>query len=167
MLNLALLSATRLHRSEYAASEIGDGSISGAGDEGGPCEGELLPELPPSWVPKLAIPRDVLDMRCPRVRGSMRPRHGTLRSMQCCASRRWLRATQHAPNAHAPLRPQGARTTLYRRCSHEIFAGFGECARWDGLVERLTVFADDARHVVAEVWGRQSPHRCCCCCCID
>jgi hypothetical protein len=34
---------------------------------------------------------------------------------------------------------------------HEIYAGFGECARWDGLVERVTKYADDARHVVVEV----------------
>lgn len=46
---------------------------------------------------------------------------------------------------------QGSRNTLYRRCTHDIFAPFGECARWDGLVERLTRFADDARHVVDEV----------------
>jgi transposase len=46
---------------------------------------------------------------------------------------------------------QGSRTTLYKRCTHEIFAQFGECARWDGLVERLTRFADDARHTVEEV----------------
>jgi hypothetical protein len=46
---------------------------------------------------------------------------------------------------------QGSRTTLYKRCVHEIYAGFGECARWDGLVERVTKYADDARHVVVEV----------------
>jgi hypothetical protein len=42
---------------------------------------------------------------------------------------------------------QGSRTTLYKRCVHEIYAGFGECARWDGLVERVTKYADDARHL--------------------
>jgi hypothetical protein len=49
------------------------------------------------------------------------------------------------------LRLQGSRTTVYRRCTHEIFAPFGECARWDGLVERVTKFTDDARHEVEEV----------------
>jgi hypothetical protein len=27
---------------------------------------DFIPELPPSWVPKLSIPRDTFDMRCPR-----------------------------------------------------------------------------------------------------
>lgn len=31
-------------------------------------ETELLPDLPPTWVPKLAVARDMMDMRCPRVR---------------------------------------------------------------------------------------------------
>jgi hypothetical protein len=57
-----------LCRSEYARSEMDDGSATGNGpaDEQGP-EHDLLPDLPPSWVPKLTIPRDMLDMRCPRV----------------------------------------------------------------------------------------------------
>jgi hypothetical protein len=46
---------------------------------------------------------------------------------------------------------QGSRTTVYKRCTHDIFATFGECARWDGLVERLTRFTDDSRHAVEEV----------------
>jgi hypothetical protein len=46
---------------------------------------------------------------------------------------------------------QGSRTTVYKRCTHEIFAAFGECARWDGLVERSTRYADDERHDVEEV----------------
>lgn len=56
-------------RSDYARSEIGDGtaSVVGGPDEQGP-EHDLLPDLPPSWVPKLTVPRDMLDMRCPRVR---------------------------------------------------------------------------------------------------
>eukprot|EP00878_Enallax_costatus_P044098 GHUV01052309.1.p2 GENE.GHUV01052309.1~~GHUV01052309.1.p2 ORF type:complete len:122 (-),score=22.63 GHUV01052309.1:267-632(-) len=55
-------------RSEYARSEMGDGSASVAGqpNDDGP-EHDLLPDMPPSWVPKLTIPRDMLDMRCPRV----------------------------------------------------------------------------------------------------
>lgn len=53
---------------------------------------------------------------------------------------------------------QGTRTTIYRRCTHEVFAPFGECARWDGLVERITTFADNARHVVEEVSGVRLTH---------
>ena len=39
----------------------------------------------------------------------------------------------------------------YWRCEHEVFALYGECARWDGLTERLTRYEDDACTVVAEV----------------
>lgn len=48
---------------------MGDGSAvgaSGPGDEPG-AECYLLPDLPPSWVPKLSVARDMLDQRCPRV----------------------------------------------------------------------------------------------------
>jgi hypothetical protein len=50
---------------------MGDGSAvggSGSTDDPGP-EFDLLPDLPPSWVPKLVVSRDMMDMRCPRVRG--------------------------------------------------------------------------------------------------
>jgi hypothetical protein len=46
---------------------------------------------------------------------------------------------------------QGAKVVQYWRCQHEVFALYGECARWDGLVERLTRFEDDACSLVAEV----------------
>lgn len=46
---------------------------------------------------------------------------------------------------------QGSRMMVYKNCTHEIFAGFGECARWDGMVERITKYADENRHVVVEV----------------
>ena len=59
-----------------------------------------VPGMPPSWVPRLQIGRDSLDMRCPR----------------------------------------GLKPVLYKRCQHEIFALFGECSRWDGMVERLTLY---------------------------
>lgn len=48
---------------------MGDGSAvgaSGPGDEPG-AECYLLLDLPPSWVPKLSVARDMLDQRCPRV----------------------------------------------------------------------------------------------------
>jgi hypothetical protein len=47
-----------------ASSAVGAG---GCGDDVAPgaC---LLPDLPPSWVPKLSVARDMMDMRCPRVR---------------------------------------------------------------------------------------------------
>lgn len=39
----------------------------------------------------------------------------------------------------------------YWRCQHEVFAQFGECARWDGLSEKLTRYEDDGCTLVAEV----------------
>lgn len=46
---------------------------------------------------------------------------------------------------------QGAKLTLYRRCQHEIFARFGDCSRWDGMVERLVLYADEERTAVVEI----------------
>ncbi|PNW72944.1 hypothetical protein CHLRE_14g612700v5 [Chlamydomonas reinhardtii] len=80
-------------------------------DDGEGVEAEVVPDIPPSWVPKLTIPRDAFDMRCPR----------------------------------------GSKLTLYRRAQHEIFARFGDCSRWDGMVERLVLYADEERTVVTEI----------------
>lgn len=59
-----------------------------------------------------------------------------------------------------PCRPyaclQGSKLTLYARCAHEIFAHFGDSSRWDGMVERLVLYDNDARTQVAEV--RQSSY---------
>ncbi len=54
-------------------------------------------------------------------------------------------------NTFCPPFSQGARTMLFKRSELEIFARFGECAPWNGLTERLTLYADDARSVVCEV----------------
>jgi hypothetical protein len=58
------------------------------------------------------------------------------------------------PRTHAN---QGSRATLYRRCVVEIFARFGECSRWDGLVQRATRYADDDRTTPAEARTRPPP----------
>jgi hypothetical protein len=47
--------------------------------------------------------------------------------------------------------PQGAKVVQYWRCQHEVFAQFGECARWDGLSEKLMRYEDDGCTVVEEV----------------
>ena len=49
--------------------------------------------MPLSWVPALAVSRERLDSRCPRVQ--------------------------------------------YRQARRELYARFGECTRWDGLVSLL------------------------------
>ena len=61
---------------------------------------EQLIDMPPSWVPKLRIPREVFDMRCPK----------------------------------------GTKIIAFDHCVYEIYAIFGECARWDGKVSKLTIF---------------------------
>ena len=35
---------------------------------------------------------------------------------------------------------RGAKAMLYWRCCHEYFARYDECARWDGMIERLTQY---------------------------
>lgn len=46
--------------------------------------------------------------------------------------------------------PRGQKVIMYHRCRHEIFALFGECARWDGCVDRVTTFEDDMCYIVKE-----------------
>lgn len=46
--------------------------------------------------------------------------------------------------------PRGQKITKYLKCTHEIFATFGECSRWDGLTQRLCIFADKACTVKEE-----------------
>ena len=77
-------------------------------EEAAPQDTGGVPGMPPSWVPRLQIGRDSLDMRCPR----------------------------------------GIKTVLYHKCQHEIFALFGECSRWDGMVEKLTLYEVGHRTVL-------------------
>jgi hypothetical protein len=62
-------------------------------------------DMPPSWVPKLKIPREMFDMRCPK----------------------------------------GEKLTDYHKATYEVYAIFGECARWDGKVSKLSLFQDVER----------------------
>jgi hypothetical protein len=68
-------------------------------------------EMPFSWVPKLVIPRDMLDMRVPK----------------------------------------GAKKIIYRHSEHELFALFGETSKFDGCIERLSIFQDEAHQIKCEV----------------
>lgn len=38
--------------------------------------------------------------------------------------------------------PRGSKVATYRQARREMFAEFGECSRWDGMVERVTTYAD-------------------------
>ena len=44
--------------------------------------------------------------------------------------------------------------TLYHRAQHELFAHYGDCSRWDGMVERLVLYCDDERTAVSEIRER-------------
>jgi hypothetical protein len=68
--------------------------------------------MPFSWVPKLVVPRDMLDMRVPK----------------------------------------GAKKIIYRHSEHEVFALFGETSKFDGCIERLSIFQDEAHQIKCEVW---------------
>jgi len=70
-----------------------------------------LIEMPESWVPRLTVTRDMLDMRVPK----------------------------------------GSKKTVSRVSEHEIFALFGETSKFDGSLERLTVFTDEEHQVKLEV----------------
>lgn len=47
--------------------------VDGGLDEGDGPDADVVPDMPPSWVPKLSIPRDAFDMRCPRVSTAGQP----------------------------------------------------------------------------------------------
>ena len=53
--------------------------------------------------------------------------------------------------------PRGARTVMYKKCLHETYALFGECAQWNGLISRLTIYTSKARTAVEEC--REEYHR--------
>lgn len=74
-------------------------------------DAETSIEMPESWVPRLTVTRDMLDMRVPK----------------------------------------GSKKTVYRFSEHELFALFGETSKFDGSLERLTVFADEEHQVKLEV----------------
>lgn len=55
----------------------------------------------------------------------------------------WVRPLS-LPRERFDLRcPKGAKTTQFHRCHLDIFATYGDSARWDGMVQRLTLFSDD------------------------
>jgi hypothetical protein len=46
--------------------------------------------------------------------------------------------------------PRGHKTTKYLKCTHEMFAVFGPCMRWDGMTLRMCIFEDEACTVLEE-----------------
>ena len=59
-------SGTPPRTAEGGDGEGGGSAGGGAGDGGPPEPPPVVPEMPPSWVPKLSIARDAFDMKCPR-----------------------------------------------------------------------------------------------------
>lgn len=68
-------------------------------------------EMPESWVPRLSVPRDVLDMRVPK----------------------------------------GTKKTVYQYSELEVFALFGESAKFDGCLQRLSIYEDLEHQIKLEV----------------
>lgn len=107
-----------------------------------------MDDMPPSWVPKLHIARDKMDMRCPKVGPSLSScRLPTLMFLACVCRSFGRRAA--SPSWILPDL-QGIKMTLYHHCQHELFALFGECGRWDGMIEKLIIYADDERTEIIE-----------------
>lgn len=55
---------------------------------------------------------------------------------------RWVPKLTILPDQFDTRCPKGQKLIHYRQCTHEVFAKFGECSRWDGMVERLILFED-------------------------
>ncbi len=60
-------------------------------------------------------------------------------------------------SCRVPCASQGQKITTYHRAQHEIFARFGDSSQWNGLVERLVLFADDARTQVCRTQTHTRP----------
>jgi hypothetical protein len=77
-------------RSEYGGNEdarsyAGESVVGGPEEPGEP---EVVPDMPRSWVPKLAISRELYDMRCPKVRCccfSQLPQHESSQGRMLCS----------------------------------------------------------------------------------
>ena len=62
----------------------------------------------------------------------------------------WCSAIQIPQDIFDLRCPKGSKETKYYRCIHEVFARFGDTARWDGMVERLIIFQDDDYEKIEE-----------------
>eukprot|EP00898_Chlorokybus_atmophyticus_P005213 jgi/Chlat1/5693/Chrsp38S05540 len=69
--------------------------------------------------------------------------------LDMCAS--WVPRLSITRDAFDRRCPKGSKMIVYRKCTLEVFAEFGECARWDGMQSRLTFFQDLARTITKEV----------------
>jgi hypothetical protein len=79
-------------------------------------------EMPESWVPRLSVPRDVLDMRVPK----------------------------------------GSKKTVYQYSELEVFALFGEAAKFDGCLQRLSFYEDLDHQIKLQVlFHAYGVHICC------
>ena len=63
----------------------------------------------------------------------------------------WVQQLKISPEQYDMRCHRGMKVVNYRKCVHEVFARYGEYARWDGMVERLTLFADEECSQVHEV----------------
>ena len=131
------------HGGDAASSYTGESQTGGGAAADEQQEPEVVPDMPPSWVPKLSITRDVYDMRCPKVRRCWRRwlfsagataaravqrsvRMASWCSVQCSA----LVDLQPAPHAPPPFRAPrwcstGAASTRCLLCLASARGGTG------------------------------------------
>ncbi|OAE29193.1 hypothetical protein AXG93_2789s1030 [Marchantia polymorpha subsp. ruderalis] len=68
----------------------------------------------------------------------------------------WILPLSWVPRLLIPMQafvtrfPNGAKRTFYDRCEHLLFAFYGDYMRYDGLVERVMLFADVERTQLVE-----------------
>eukprot|EP00798_Chlamydomonas_sp_ICE-L_P031206 gene31206-6355_t len=139
------------------AESIANGDMGGndgdGGDGGGTGEADVIPDIPPSWVPKLSVPSDAFDTLFPP---------GSMMTFYKCSQHAQVDVIPDIPPSWVPklsvprdafdMRcPRGSKMTFYKCSQHEKFALFGDCGRWDGMVERLVMYEDEERTVVTEI----------------
>ena len=62
----------------------------------------------------------------------------------------WCQAIQIPQDIFDLRCPKGSKERRYYKCIHEVFAMFGDTARWDGMIERLVIFQDEEYEKIEE-----------------
>ncbi|EFJ23290.1 flagella associated protein 50 [Selaginella moellendorffii] len=62
----------------------------------------------------------------------------------------WVPKLEISMEAFVTRCPKGMKKTHYDKCTHEMYAFYGDYVRWDGLIERLHFYADNDRRILLE-----------------
>eukprot|EP00210_Caulerpa_lentillifera_P006016 g5750.t1 len=76
----------------------------------------------------------------------------------------WVMRLQIPQNVFDMRCPRGQKVTTFKNCQYEKFAYFGECARWDGIIDRITYSLDKQPFIVDQKYERRRDklsRRCC------